>query len=140
MMKWTTYGGRCAIRMHSATGDITALRHDLRNGPCHCFSDHQKYNNSSFCKHVNEEAASKLYVQLAYNYSLISYIIDPLPFAKFPPDFIHDIESCGDRLVSKASQLIGNKTTNITENFMPIQCKMDRGKYFNRVQAGTFQH
>jgi len=61
MMKWTTYGGRCAIRMHSATGDITALRHDLRNGPRHCFGDRQKCS-SSFCKHVNEEAAIKLYM------------------------------------------------------------------------------
>jgi len=57
MMKQITHGAHCAIRMHSATGDITALWDDLRNGPHHCFGDHQKYS-SSFCKHVNEEAAS----------------------------------------------------------------------------------
>ena len=54
---------------------------------------------------------------------------DSLPFDKFPPDFITDVESCGDMLVSKAAQLVNNKTTNISENFMSIQCKMDEGKY-----------
>ena len=62
------------------------------------------------------------------------------PFDKFSPDFINDVESCGDRLVSKAAQLVSNKTTNISENFMSIRCKMDGGKYFNRVQSGSFQH
>ena len=62
------------------------------------------------------------------------------PFDKFSPDFIDDVESCGDRLVSKAVQLVSNKTTNISENFMSIRCKMDGGKYFNRVQSGSFQH
>ena len=42
--------------------------------------------------------------------------------------------------MSKASQLVSNKTTNISENFMSIRCKMDGGKYFNRVQSGSFQH
>ena len=50
---------------------------------------------------------------------------DLLPFDKFPPDFINDVELCGDKLVSKAAQLVSNKTTNISENFMSIRCKMD---------------
>ena len=58
-MKRITHGARCAIRMHSITGDVSALRHDLRNGPRHCFGDHRNCN-SAFCKHVNEEPASKL--------------------------------------------------------------------------------
>ena len=33
MMKRITHGARCAIKMHSATGDVAALCHDLRNGP-----------------------------------------------------------------------------------------------------------
>ena len=40
--------------------------------------------------------------------------------SKLPPSFLHDDESAGDRLVAKAPQLIQNKTTNITENFMSI--------------------
>ena len=28
MMKRITYGARCAIRMHSTTGDVSALQHD----------------------------------------------------------------------------------------------------------------
>ena len=57
-MRRITHGARCAIRMHSATGDVNALRHDLRNGPRHCFGDHQNCN-SSFCKHANEEPVGK---------------------------------------------------------------------------------
>ena len=59
---------------------------------------------------------------------------------KLPPNFLHDVEAVGDRLVAKAAQLVQNKTTNITENFMSIRCKMDGGKYYNRIQSGSFQH
>ena len=61
MMKRITHGARCAIRMHSTTGDVSALRHDLRNGPRHCFGDHRNCN-SAFCKHVNENPESKLHL------------------------------------------------------------------------------
>ena len=102
--------------MHSTTGNVSALRHDLRNGPRHCFGDHQSCNICSL-SHT-----------------------DSLPFDKFPPDFIDVVESCGDRLVSKATQLIScNKTTDIL-HCMSIRCKMEGGKYFNRVQSVSFQH
>lgn len=42
--------------------------------------------------------------------------------------------------MAKAAQLIQNRTTNITENFMSIRCKMDGGKFYNRIQSGSFQH
>ena len=41
--------------------------------------------------------------------------------SKLPASFLHDAESAGDRLEAKAQQLIQNKTTNITENFMSIR-------------------
>ena len=41
--------------------------------------------------------------------------------SKLPPSFLYDIESAGNRLMVKAPQLIENKTTNITENFMSIK-------------------
>ena len=50
MMKRITHGARCAIKMHSATGDVAALRRDLRNGPRHYFGRHDKCS-STFCKH-----------------------------------------------------------------------------------------
>ena len=59
---------------------------------------------------------------------------------KLPPNFLHDVEAAGDTLVAKAAQLVQDKTTNITENFMSIQCKMDGGKYYNRIQSGSFKH
>ena len=42
--------------------------------------------------------------------------------------------------MAEAAQLIQNKTTNITENFMFIRCKMDGGKFYNRIQSGFLQH
>ena len=61
---------------------------------------------------------------------------DPLPFGKFPPDFINDVESCGDRLVSKAARLVSNKTTNISENFISIRSKMDGGNILIEYNQG----
>ena len=59
MMKHITHGARFVIRMHSTTGNVSALWHDLRNGPRDYFGDHQNCN-LAFCKHVNEEPESKL--------------------------------------------------------------------------------
>lgn len=67
-------------------------------------------------------------------------IIEPSPLDKLPSNFLRDVEAAGDRLVAKAAQLVQNKTTNITENFMSIRCKMDGGKFYNRIQSGSFQH
>ena len=57
----------------------------------------------------------------------------------FPPSFLH-VDAVGDRLVANAEQLIQNKTTNISESYMSIRCKMDGGKFYNRIQSGTLQH
>ena len=57
-----------------------------------------------------------------------------------PPGLLKAVDTVGDRLVSKAAQLVQNKTTNISENFMSVRCKMDGGKYYNRIQSGSFQH
>ena len=43
-------------------------------------------------------------------------------------------------MVSKAAQLEQIKTTNLLEYFMSVRCKMDGGKYFNRIQSGSFQN
>ena len=117
-MKKITRGARCAIKMHSTTGDVAALCHDLRNGVRHYFGDHTKCN-STYCKNTNTDTS---------NYCIIKYVcvyhyvhIGSSILSQLPPNFIHDVESAGDRLVAKASQLIQNKTTNITENFMSIR-------------------
>ena len=57
-----------------------------------------------------------------------------------PPVLLKSVDIVGDRLVSKAAPLVQNKTTNLSENFMSIRCKMDGGKYSNRIQSGSFQH
>ena len=55
-----TKGMKCAIAYHSTTKDVTALRHDLRNCPWHCFGDHRDCNDS-FCKHVGEGHGGKFH-------------------------------------------------------------------------------
>ena len=42
LTKRVTHGAWTAIRSHSVTKNVEALRHDLRNGLCHCFGDHSK--------------------------------------------------------------------------------------------------
>ena len=37
---------------------------------------------------------------------------------KLPSGLLRAVETIGDRLVSKAAQLVHNKTTNICENYM----------------------
>ena len=49
---------RCAIRNHSATGDVAGLRHDLRNCSRHCFGDHRDCS-STFCKKAKQGDDSK---------------------------------------------------------------------------------
>ena len=49
-----------------------------------------------------------------------------------------DIEVLVSRLVAKASQLIGNFTTNLAENWMSIRCKLEGGKVINRSQSGSW--
>ena len=57
-----------------------------------------------------------------------------------PYDLFFRIQRAGDRIVSIASQLVSNQTTNLAECFMNIRCKFDGGKFYNRVQRGSFQH
>ena len=54
-MKRITQGAKCAIKMHSTSSDIVALRHDLRNGPRHYFGLHDQCN-SAFCKQKSKES------------------------------------------------------------------------------------
>ena len=53
-MQRLTAGARLAIKMHSKTGNVTQLRHDLRNGPNHVFGDHSQCN-PAFCKVATKE-------------------------------------------------------------------------------------
>ena len=61
-MKKITYGARCAIKMHSITGDVAALRHDLRNGVRHYFGDHTKHN-SVYCKSTYTDTSNHYIIQ-----------------------------------------------------------------------------
>ena len=58
MMKRITHGARGAIKMHSVTGDIAALRHDLRNGPRHYFGLHNNCD-SAFCQQKSNLSSGK---------------------------------------------------------------------------------
>ena len=115
-MKRITHGARCAIKMHSKTGDVAALRHDLRNGIRHYSGDHCSCN-SAYCKNTNTDTSNDIIIQI----NEINVYTGAPVLSWLLPNFLHDAESAGDHLVAKANQLIQNKTTNITENFMSIR-------------------
>ena len=53
---------------------------------------------------------------------------------------MHDIQMLVARLVEKASQLLGNFTTNLAESWMHIRSKFYGGKVINRSQSGSWQY
>ena len=59
-MRRITRGACCAIKKHSTTGDVVALRHDLRNGIRYYFGDHRQCK-SSFCKHTTNTSKVTFY-------------------------------------------------------------------------------
>ena len=105
--------------MHSTTGDVAAVRHDLWNGPQHCFGFHDNYS-TNFCQCKSNPSSGNVKITMGLHCSLLLLYTEPSPLDKLPPNFLHDIEAAGDRLVAKAVQLVQNKTTNITDNFMSI--------------------
>ena len=95
----------CAICQHSAINDIGRLRKHLRAGPMHYLGIHESYD-PSWCSDVG-------------NHQLKS--------ANLPPNLMFEVEWAGDRMVSKAAQLIINNTINFSECYISIQAKMDGG-------------
>ena len=85
VMKRITHGARCAIKMHSATGDVVALRRDIRNGPRHCFGLHNNCN-SAFCQHKSNPSSGKVNNNITAYY-FIQHTIEPSPLDKLPPKF-----------------------------------------------------
>ena len=59
---------------------------------------------------------------------------------EIPNDLLFKILRAGDCLVAMAPQLITNSTSNLAECFVSIRAKFDGGKFYNRVQKGSFQH
>ena len=62
-MKRITHGACFAIKMHNNTGDVAALRHNLRNAIQHYFSDHQQCR-SSFCKYTTTDTSNVLKINM----------------------------------------------------------------------------
>lgn len=56
------------------------------------------------------------------------------------PALLHDIQVLVSRLTGKASQLLGNQTTNLAECWMHMRTKFDGGKVINRSQSGSWEH
>ena len=58
---------------------------------------------------------------------------------QLPEGLLHKVLRAGDRLVSLASQLIDNQTSNLAEAYMGLKTYFDGGKIYNRIQSGSFQ-
>ena len=86
MMKRITHGARCATKMHSATGDVAALHHDLHNGPRHYFGLHSDCN-SAFCQHKSNLSSGR--VNYIIKLLIILYYIPQNHhcWTSFPPIF-----------------------------------------------------
>ena len=70
-MKRITHGAHCAIKMHSTTGDVAALRHDLRDGVRHYFGNYRQCR-SMFCKHTTDTSNVPYTVNITINLHLAS--------------------------------------------------------------------
>ena len=146
-VKRITAGACSAIRSHSKTGSIAALRHDLRNGPHHCLGDHSKCTPGGFCHHAPQESSTSKDTMnspstpISENSSsgAVSMRNAVSPLESLPPGLLRSVEAAGDRLVSKSAKLIQDKTTNLSESFMSVRSKMDGSKYYNRIQSRSFQ-
>ena len=64
-MKKITHGAHCAINMHSTTGDVVALCHNLRNNVWHYFGDHTK-SNSIHCKNTNTDTSNHYIIKYVW--------------------------------------------------------------------------
>ena len=53
---------------------------------------------------------------------------------------IIELDQARDRLIGKASQMIDDQTTKISECYMSVRSKVDDGRQINRIQSGVFQH
>ena len=158
--------------MHSTSGDVQALRRNLRNDRNHVFGDHRKCNKQ-FCKtkqSENPKDDEKLNVKVTDSNAKVNATSDPETRDKAMPenigveifDLLKELEEereeenladtieeealaggdeyvldklpeclfsqiirCGDRIVSLASQLMQNCTSNAAENFMAVNAKFE---------------
>ena len=55
------------------------------------------------------------------------------PTCNVPSNLLFELERVGDRIVSKAAQLIQDQTTNLSEGYMLVRAKMDGGKQINCI-------
>lgn len=153
--------------MHSITNDVVALRRDLRNIVNHVYNDHT-HCSPTFCKVAAQTTDSNITVPSTSEFSssdedgvlgtINSLIVEEaalhneeeeargpgddisLNRSALPDDLYFRIQRACDRLVSLAPQLISNSTSNAAECLMNIRCKFDGGKYFNRIQRGSFNY
>ena len=99
-----THGTRCAIRQHSASNDNDKLRKDLRASPKHYLGIHDTCDASRCSEVGNHQSQSACLHDL-------------------PPNLMFELERAGDKIVSKATQLISNNTTNLSECYMSIRAR-----------------
>lgn len=163
-----TVGARIAIVKHSATKNISQLRHDLRNGPSHVFGDHARCNGefctfrqsqstpdpkdsqdedilpnskvSSFEHHIDNIILAEADKISVRDEREATHGGHPSVASNLAPGLPNAVAKCADRIVSLAPQLISNQTSNLAENYMSIRCVMDGGKQVNRIQRGSFEH
>ena len=119
-----TVGTIIAITKHSVTKNSTQLRYDLRNGPSQVFGDHTnctfQQNPSIPDNESDEEEQISTIIQTETELQIsphdehdaaqgghTSLISNPAP------GLFNAVAKCTDRIVSLASQLVSNQTSNL---------------------------
>ena len=97
-----TQAAREAITAPSCTGDVEALRSDFRNGPTHYFGDHSNCDITT-CLQKNSSYFSQSRLE------------------SLPSGLFRAIKGASDHIVAKASQLVGNHTSNLCDNFVNLE-------------------
>ena len=101
------YGARCAIYKRAPDKDVAKLKMDLRAGPRH-YLGYNQLCDSLWC---NSTGPGKI-----------------CSLDEFPVKILFKLDGAGDRLINKASQLIDDQTTNLSERYMSTRSKMDGEK------------
>ena len=158
-------GATVAIAKHSATNNVSQLRHDLRNGPSHDFGDHSRCSIEfcTFCQSDTTPSNDNIELQNTPSTSdaadtnieqQIDTIIQEGTDTTTPEDerdathgghpsltphvatgLLNAVAKCADRIVSLAPQLIANQTSNLAESYMSIRSIMYGGKQFNCIKV-----
>ena len=108
------YVARCPIHKRAQDKNVEKMKMDLRAGQRHYLGCHQLCD-SSWCNSTGPGKSCSL--------------------DESPVNILFELDTAGDRLINKTSQLIDDQTTNLSECYMSICSR----KHENDIQRRTYK-